>query len=58
MATYGALVLAVEYRRRPFRRACRGWGDRISVVRRDVSLAADGVRRWCAVTDRSLHQKG
>jgi len=47
-ATYGPLVLAVEYRTKPFRRACRTWDDRISVVRRDVPLAADGVRRWCA----------
>ncbi len=47
-ATYGALVLAVEYRAKPFRRACRAWDDRISVVRRDVPLAAHGVRRWCA----------
>ena len=47
-ATYGPLVLAVEYRAKPFRRACRTWDDRISVVRRDVPLAADGVRRWCA----------
>jgi Glycoside-hydrolase family GH114 len=45
---YGALVLAVEYRSRPFRRACRTWSGEIAVVRRDVALAADGVRRWCA----------
>jgi hypothetical protein len=47
VATYDALVLAVEYRTRPFRRACRNWADQLSVVRRDVPLAADGVRRWC-----------
>ncbi len=45
--TYGAHVLAVEYRPKPFRRACRGWSDRIAVLRRDVPLAVDGVRRWC-----------
>jgi hypothetical protein len=44
---YGASVLAVEYRSRPFRRACRSWSDTIAVVRRDLPLAADGVRRWC-----------
>ena len=43
--TYGALVLAVEYRAKPFRRACRNWDDELAVVRRDVPLAADGVRR-------------
>ena len=46
-ATYDH-VLAVEYRRRPFRRACRDWGDELSVVRRDVDLEPGGTRRWCA----------
>ena len=45
--TYGSAVLAVEYRRTAFRRACRNWSDDIAVVRRDVALATDGVRRWC-----------
>ena len=45
--TYGSHVLAVEYRHKPFRRGCRNWSDRIAVLRRDVPLAADGVRRWC-----------
>jgi hypothetical protein len=44
---YDRLVLAVEYRRRDFRRACRNWSDEIAVVRRDVDLSKDGVRRWC-----------
>jgi len=48
VASYGRHVLAVEYGDRAFRRACRGWGDRIAVVRRDVDLTAHGVRRWCA----------
>ena len=46
--TYGSAVLAVEYRNKSFRRACRSWADEIAVVRRDVGLAPDGVRRWCA----------
>jgi hypothetical protein len=45
--TYGSAVLAVEYRRKPFRRACRRWSEEIAVVRRDLDLAAGGVRRWC-----------
>jgi Glycoside-hydrolase family GH114 len=44
---YGRHVLAVEYRGRDFRRACRRWDDRISVVRRDLALSRHGVRRWC-----------
>ena len=44
---YGGLVLDVEYRRRPFRRACDNWDATIAVVRRDLALAKDGVRRWC-----------
>ena len=47
VASYGSHVLAVEYGGKAFRRGCRNWGDRIAVVRRDVDLAADGVRRWC-----------
>jgi hypothetical protein len=44
---YGRRVLAVEYRNKDFRRACRSWGDRVSVVRRDLALSKDGTRRWC-----------
>jgi hypothetical protein len=44
---YGRHVLAVEYRAKDFRRACRRWSDRIAVVRRDVALSKHGVRRWC-----------
>lgn len=48
-STYGPWVLAVEYRPKPFRRACRNWAARISVVRRDAPLSAGGIRRWCPV---------
>lgn len=44
---YGRHVLAVEYTRRDFKRACRTVADRIAVVRRDVALSTHGVRRWC-----------
>jgi hypothetical protein len=44
---YGRHVLAVEYHDRAFHRACRRWGDRIAVVRRDIDLTRHGVRRWC-----------
>jgi hypothetical protein len=47
VASYGHHVLAVEYHDKAFHRACRAWGDTISVVRRDVDLTASGVRRWC-----------
>ncbi len=45
--SFGSAVLAVEYRRASFRRACRTWSDEIALVRRDVAVTADGVRRWC-----------
>jgi hypothetical protein len=45
---YGRHVLAVEYRAKWFRKACRNWSDRIAVVRRDVDLTRHGVRRWCS----------
>lgn len=44
---YGRRVLAVEYRNKDFRRACRRHGDTIAVVRRDLALARSGTRRWC-----------
>ena len=44
---YGRHVLAVEYRRKDFRRACADWSDEISIVRRDLALSTDGVRKWC-----------
>ncbi len=48
VAHYGTHVLAVEYADKAFHRACRNWGDTLAVVRRDVDLTRDGVRRWCA----------
>jgi hypothetical protein len=47
VAHFGRRVLAVEYRRKDFRRGCRRWSDEIAVLRRDVELSKDGVRRWC-----------
>jgi hypothetical protein len=47
VATYGDHVLVVEYRRVDFRWSCRHFGDRLSVVRRDLGLSPSGVRRWC-----------
>jgi hypothetical protein len=44
---YGSEVLAVEYRDKPFAKACARWSDTIAVVRRDVDLTRHGVRRWC-----------
>ncbi len=41
-------VLAVEYRKHPFRTACRDWSEQVAVVRRDVALSRHGTRRWCS----------
>jgi hypothetical protein len=43
---YGDRVLAIEYRRRDFRRACAAVGDRISVVLRDRAVTAPGSRTY------------
>jgi hypothetical protein len=40
-------VLAVEYRKKAFRRACADWSTKMAIVRRDVDLTKHGVRRWC-----------
>jgi glycosyl hydrolase family 114 len=44
---YDSEVLAVEYRDKPFQKACAKWADTFAVLRRDVSLTRHGVRRWC-----------
>jgi hypothetical protein len=45
--SYGPHVLAVEYHRKAFRRACAAWSTKMAIVRRDVDLTKHGVRRWC-----------
>jgi len=46
-ASYGALVLAIEYRRRDFDRTCAEHGTQWPVVLRDYDLAPGGRHRWC-----------
>lgn len=46
-ASYGDLVLAVEYRDQDFRRTCRAYGERWPVVRRNLALTPGGVHEWC-----------
>ena len=43
---HGDRVIAIEYRRRDFRAACRAVGDRISVVLRDRDVTAPGSRTY------------
>jgi hypothetical protein len=43
---HGDHVVAIEYRRRDFRAACRAVGDRISVVLRDRNVTAPGSRTY------------
>ena len=43
---YGDHVLAIEYRRRDFRRTCATVGDQISVVLRDRAVTAPGSRTY------------
>ena len=44
---YDDHVLVVEYRDQDFDRACTRWGDRLSIVRRDVNVSPDGPNRRC-----------
>jgi len=44
--TFGEHVLVVEYRQADFAWTCDHFGS-LSVVRRDVDLSVDGIRRWC-----------
>jgi hypothetical protein len=45
-SVYGDRVIAIEYRRRDFRRTCRSVGDRISVVLRDRLVSRPGSKRY------------
>ncbi len=45
--SYGDRVLAIEYRRRDFRRTCDAFGRAWPVVLRDLALTPRGVHRWC-----------
>ena len=44
---YADRVYDVEYRRKDFDKACRRWGDRISVVLRDLDVTPSGVDERC-----------
>ncbi|MFD0413438.1 endo alpha-1,4 polygalactosaminidase [Streptomyces sp. NPDC127108] len=48
---FGDHVLVVEYSAKGLRTACSGWGDRLSIVRRDVGVSpagsADHLRQTC-----------
>ncbi|MHC5258934.1 endo alpha-1,4 polygalactosaminidase [Streptomyces sp. UC4497] len=50
-SAYDDRVFAVEYRKADFKRACRAWGDRLSIVLRDMDVRPAGtkgyVRRAC-----------
>jgi hypothetical protein len=52
---YGDHVIAIEYERADFRATCRGFGDRISVVLRDVDVSTPGSNTYqyarCPVPD-------
>ncbi|MFD7711882.1 endo alpha-1,4 polygalactosaminidase [Streptomyces sp. NPDC059786] len=39
---FGDHVMVIEYTERGLRRACDGWGDDISIVRRDLDLVPEG----------------
>ena len=45
-ALHGDRVIAIEYRRRDFQRACRVVGDRLSVVLRDRNVTTPGSGRY------------
>ena len=47
VAHYGNQVLAIEYRRSDFRRACAQIGARVPVVLADRELSVGGPRAWC-----------
>jgi hypothetical protein len=45
-ALFGDRVIAIEYRRRDFRRACRSVGNRVTVVLRDRNVTQPGSRSY------------
>jgi hypothetical protein len=49
-AAYGDHVIDIEYGGPGLRGACAGWGDRLSIVRRDLDLVAPGDSRYLRET--------
>ncbi|MFE6398450.1 endo alpha-1,4 polygalactosaminidase [Streptomyces alboflavus] len=47
---FGAHVLVVEYSAKGLRTACSGWGDRLSIVRRDVGVSPAGSAEYLRQT--------
>ncbi len=45
--SFGRQVLAIEYTKRHFKRACAQFGEQLAIVYRDLDLSPKGVRRWC-----------
>jgi hypothetical protein len=43
---HGDNVIAIEYRRKDFARACAAVGDRVSVVLRDLLVRKPGTRKY------------
>lgn len=39
---FGKDVIVIEYTESGMRKACQGWGDEISIARRDLNLAPAG----------------
>ena len=46
-ASYGDQVLAIEYRKKDFKKTCAAYGDQWAVERRNLDLTPDGVHAWC-----------
>ncbi|MCB5181918.1 endo alpha-1,4 polygalactosaminidase [Streptomyces antimicrobicus] len=45
-AAFGDDMIVIEYTDQGMRRACRGWGDKVSIVRRDLRLVPDGTKGY------------
>ncbi|MFB8179577.1 endo alpha-1,4 polygalactosaminidase [Streptomyces sp. NPDC055966] len=41
-AAFGHHMMVIEYTEQGMKKACRGWGDKISIVRRDLNLVPAG----------------
>lgn len=54
-AAFGNHMIVIEYTEQGMKRACQGWGDKISIVRRDRNLVPGGdkdyLRETCGKTD-------
>ncbi|GAA3263883.1 hypothetical protein Sros01_83620 [Streptomyces roseochromogenus] len=43
---FGDNMIVIEYTDRGMKKACQGWGNKVSIVHRDLRLVSDGAKDY------------